>query len=167
MLRAVFVTLIIVAGTFFAIQGAFFGLLFYLWNAYFRPEDWTYGPTILSLRLSLIIGVYVVIRTIASFPNPKLNLRTGLIVLFFIQAVIGVFTSEHSAMSASFLDDFGKVLIITYLIVVLVEGKNRELRRLFSAVGHEPTRIHRISFGEYELGDLQPGEWREVDARQV
>lgn len=50
----------------------------------------------------------------------------------------------------------------THLIVELVEGKNRELRRLFDAVGHEVTRIHRISFGEYELGDLQPGEWREL-----
>jgi len=50
----------------------------------------------------------------------------------------------------------------THLIVELVEGKNRELRRLFAAVGHEPTRIHRISFGEYELGDLQPGQWLDV-----
>jgi 23S rRNA pseudouridine2605 synthase len=50
----------------------------------------------------------------------------------------------------------------THLIVELLEGRNRELRRLFEAVGHEVTRVHRISFGEYELGDLQPGEWREV-----
>lgn len=50
----------------------------------------------------------------------------------------------------------------THLVVELVEGKNRELRRLFSAAGHEATRIHRIAFGEYELGDLQPGQWREI-----
>lgn len=50
----------------------------------------------------------------------------------------------------------------SHLIVELTEGKNRELRRLFAAAGHEPTRIHRIRFGPYELGDLQPGEWREV-----
>ena len=50
----------------------------------------------------------------------------------------------------------------THLIVELRQGKNRELRRLFNGVGHEPTRIHRISFGEYELGSLQPGERREV-----
>jgi 23S rRNA pseudouridine2605 synthase len=50
----------------------------------------------------------------------------------------------------------------THLIVELVEGRNRELRRLFAAVGHEPTRIHRISFGEYKLGDLQPGKWKEI-----
>ena len=50
----------------------------------------------------------------------------------------------------------------SHLIVELTEGKNRELRRLFDAAGHETTRIHRIAFGEYELGDLQPGEWREL-----
>jgi 23S rRNA pseudouridine2605 synthase len=50
----------------------------------------------------------------------------------------------------------------THLVVALTEGKNRELRRLFDAAGCEVTRIHRISFGEYGLGDLQPGQWREV-----
>lgn len=50
----------------------------------------------------------------------------------------------------------------THLIVELLEGRNRELRRLFEAVEHEPTRIHRISFGDYELGDLPPGAWREA-----
>jgi 23S rRNA pseudouridine2605 synthase len=49
----------------------------------------------------------------------------------------------------------------THLIVTLTEGKNRELRRLFEACGHEVTRIHRIAFGDYELGELQAGEWRE------
>ena len=50
----------------------------------------------------------------------------------------------------------------THLIVDLRQGKNRELRRLFGGAGHEPTRIHRIAFGEYELGDLQPGQWKEL-----
>ncbi len=50
----------------------------------------------------------------------------------------------------------------THLVVELVEGRNRELRRLFAAVGHDTTRVHRISFGQYELGELQPGQWKEV-----
>lgn len=52
----------------------------------------------------------------------------------------------------------------THLIVELVEGRNRELRRLFAASGHEATRIHRISFGGYQLGELQPGQWKELPA---
>lgn len=55
----------------------------------------------------------------------------------------------------------------THLMVELTEGKNRELRRLFAAAGHEVTRVHRITFGPYELGPLQPGEWREESVRRT
>ena len=50
----------------------------------------------------------------------------------------------------------------THLIVELVEGKNREIRRMFAALGHEVTRLMRVAFGPIELGALQPGQWREV-----
>jgi 23S rRNA pseudouridine2605 synthase len=50
----------------------------------------------------------------------------------------------------------------THLAVELTEGKNREIRRLFDALGHEVTRLLRVSFGPIELGSLQPGRWREL-----
>jgi 23S rRNA pseudouridine2605 synthase len=52
----------------------------------------------------------------------------------------------------------------THLLVELTEGKNREVRRLFAAVGHEVTKLLRIAYGPIELGTLQPGEWRELSA---
>jgi 23S rRNA pseudouridine2605 synthase len=48
----------------------------------------------------------------------------------------------------------------THLLVELVEGRNREIRRLFAAVGHDVTRLLRVSFGGVELGTLLPGRWR-------
>jgi 23S rRNA pseudouridine2605 synthase len=51
----------------------------------------------------------------------------------------------------------------THLIIELVEGKNREIRRMFEALGHEVTRLMRVAFGPIELGTLQPGQWKELD----
>lgn len=55
----------------------------------------------------------------------------------------------------------------THLIVTLTEGKNREIRRLFEAIGHEVTRLHRIAFGPIPLGRLAPGEARELAPREL
>jgi 23S rRNA pseudouridine2605 synthase len=55
----------------------------------------------------------------------------------------------------------------THLIVELTEGKNREIRRLCEGVGHEVTRLKRVAFGTLELGNLQPGEWRELTRQEI
>ena len=55
----------------------------------------------------------------------------------------------------------------SHLIVELREGKNREIRRLFAALGHEVTRLKRISFGSLELGDVPLGAWRELTQRDI
>ena len=48
------------------------------------------------------------------------------------------------------------------VIIDLDEGRNREIRRLCEALGHEVTRLKRVAFGGLELGALRPGEWRTV-----
>ncbi len=55
----------------------------------------------------------------------------------------------------------------THLVVTLTEGKNREIRRLFDAVGHEVTRLTRVAFGGLMLGDLPPGRWRVVPEAEL
>src|SRR6185503_1771419 len=55
----------------------------------------------------------------------------------------------------------------THLIVELVEGKNREIRRMLESLGHPVTKLMRVAFGGVELGRLQPGQWREVSRREV
>jgi probable O-glycosylation ligase (exosortase A-associated) len=125
MLRMIFVLTIIVFGSFFAALGPFEGLLFYLWNAYFRPDYWTYGRFIMSLNLSLIIGVYVVLRTLFKLPDPKINLSTILIWAFFFQTFISTLNSISPATSWPQLDVFARVIIITYIIIVLVTDRNK------------------------------------------
>ena len=48
--------------------------------------------------------------------------------------------------------------------VVLKEGRNREVRRLFEAVGARVNRLVRIRYGPVQLPEnLSPGEWRELE----
>lgn len=51
--------------------------------------------------------------------------------------------------------------------VVLTEGRNREIRRLFSSIEHLVIRIIRISFGPLELGQLKPGESRRLTGPEL
>jgi pseudouridine synthase len=50
----------------------------------------------------------------------------------------------------------------SHLTVELNEGRNRQVRRMFDAIGHEVTKLKRVKFGSLELGGLTPGQFREL-----
>jgi len=51
--------------------------------------------------------------------------------------------------------------------IVLDEGKNRQLRRIFAEVGVEVLRVVRVAVGPLVLGDLAKGAWRLLTAAEV
>ncbi len=44
-------------------------------------------------------------------------------------------------------------------IVILAEGRNRQIRRTFAALGYRVTKLHRTEFGKYKLGNLASGKY--------
>ena len=51
----------------------------------------------------------------------------------------------------------------TSYTVILTEGRNRQIRRTFAALGYHVTKLHRTHFGKYELGNLAPGKYTIVE----
>jgi len=43
--------------------------------------------------------------------------------------------------------------------ISIYEGKNRQVRKMLDAVGHNVRMLKRISFGEIDLENLKPGSW--------
>ena len=53
-----------------------------------------------------------------------------------------------------------------WLALELVEGKNRQVRRMTAAIGHPTLRLLRARIGGFAPGDLAPGKWRELTAAE-
>jgi len=58
---------------------------------------------------------------------------------------------------------FRKTVPDAWLAVTLREGRNRQVRRMTAAVGLPTLRLVRASMGPYQLGELQPGQWRQAE----
>ncbi len=46
--------------------------------------------------------------------------------------------------------------------LTLTEGRYHQVRRMFASQGCEVLTLHRLRFGHLELGDVPPGQWREL-----
>ena len=59
---------------------------------------------------------------------------------------------------------FRKTVPTCWIALVLIEGKNRQVRRMTASIGHPTLRLLRVRIGEFLLGDLAPGKWRGLEA---
>lgn len=57
---------------------------------------------------------------------------------------------------------FRKTVPDSWIRLTIREGKNRQVRRMTAAVGHPTLRLVRWQIGEWTLGGLASGEWREI-----
>ena len=50
--------------------------------------------------------------------------------------------------------------------VTLIEGRNRQIRRMFEQVGHRVEKIKRVRYANLEL-DVEPGKWRALESSEI
>lgn len=54
-----------------------------------------------------------------------------------------------------------------WIEIELTEGKNRQVRRMTAAVGYPTLRLIRKKIGKLDLGELAPGEFREISKNEI
>ncbi|MFH1513606.1 MAG: pseudouridine synthase [Bacillota bacterium] len=55
----------------------------------------------------------------------------------------------------------------TDMLLTIHEGRNRQVRKMIQAVGHDVMMLRRVRFGPLTLGDLKRGQWRELTDKEV
>ncbi|WP_145491089.1 23S rRNA pseudouridine(2457) synthase RluE [Yersinia rohdei] len=56
-----------------------------------------------------------------------------------------------------------KTIPTCWMKITLFEGRNRQVRRMTAHIGFPTLRLIRFSMGNLSLGDLKPGEWKEIN----
>tara|TARA_R110000796_G_scaffold18532_7_gene56167 strand:- start:4151 stop:4705 length:555 start_codon:yes stop_codon:yes gene_type:complete len=57
---------------------------------------------------------------------------------------------------------FRKSVPDSWIELTIIEGRNRQVRRMTAAVGHPTLRLIRARIGDWTLDGLAPGEWRDI-----
>jgi len=129
-------------------------------------------------RLDLATSGLLILSNDTQFANWLTDPRSAVPRVYLV-TVKGLATAETAARLVTGVEADGETLAAasalvrkasgreSHLVVTLVEGKNREVRRLLAATGHPVTRLRRVQFGGLELGTLAPGKWRRLSTEEL
>jgi 23S rRNA pseudouridine2605 synthase len=124
-------------------------------------------------RLDLATSGLLILTNDTHFANWLTEPSTAIPRVYLV-TVRGEVTDQEAAQLTEGISSRGERLAAADLVVrkrskreshvtmTLVEGKNREIRRLFDAIDHPVTQLRRVQFGGLELGTLAPGKWRRI-----
>ncbi len=55
----------------------------------------------------------------------------------------------------------------TVLLISIHEGRNRQVRKMIQAIGHQVVSLKRVEFGPIRLADLPSGQWRRLTEQEI
>jgi 23S rRNA pseudouridine2605 synthase len=84
-----------------------------------------------------------------------------------IEAFAGGIAIEDYMTSPAKLEIIRYVKENSIVDITIHEGKNRQVRKMCSAIGHEVIRLKRIKIGKIGLGSLKTGEWRYLNDSEI
>lgn len=61
---------------------------------------------------------------------------------------------------------FRKSVPDCWIALNLIEGKNRQVRKMTAAIGHPTLRLMRVQIGGFKLGGLKPGAWKSLTSKE-
>lgn len=121
MLRAIFVFLILAVGGVFALQGPFYTMLLYVWNAYFRPEAWVYGDFVRNFQLSYYIAAILMVQMLLHTQKLKFSGRWAVVCLFLFHGFLTAVFGEYPDTNLKWFQQFQQIMVIAYVMYCLVE----------------------------------------------
>lgn len=62
---------------------------------------------------------------------------------------------------------YRKTVPTAWVEITLQEGRNRQVRKMGAAIGHPVLRLIRVQMGNLKLEYLKPGQWKEIDPKDV
>jgi len=117
-----------------------------------------------------------IVATEIASPNPSAMLPTNLVPIerppTLSASPVGDVVTAHRMGSAPMIPPrnppirFRKRVPDCWIGLELIEGKNRQVRRMTAAIGHPTLRLLRIRIGRFSLGDLPAGRWRILQAAE-
>jgi probable O-glycosylation ligase (exosortase A-associated) len=120
-LRTLLVFVGLTVGWGFALQSAVYAACLYLWIAYFRPESWAWSDIFISLNLSYFAGAFLILRTIASGTKITFDWRSGLLVLFLVQALLSTALGVNPSYSFGYWQEFAKMIVVSILLTNIIQ----------------------------------------------
>lgn len=96
------------------------------------------------------------IAKVSGVPNERelSNFRNGLEIEDYIT----------SKAKVKIIDRVGKDSVLE---IVIHEGKNRQVRKMCSKIGHPVIELKRVEIGEIRLGNIKEGEWRHLTEKEI